>query len=50
VTARFEGGLVVEATAGYVVDARSLRLGGGGSEAFETLRAAYGLVSVSHTF
>jgi len=50
VTARLEGGLVVEATAGYVVDSRSLRLGGGGSEAFETLRAAYGLVSVSHTF
>jgi hypothetical protein len=50
VTARLQGGLVVEATAGYVVDARSLRLGGGGSEAFETLRAAYGLVSVSRTF
>jgi hypothetical protein len=50
VTARLQGGLVVEATAGYVLDARALRMGGGGSEAFETLRAAYGLVSVSHTF
>jgi len=50
VTMRLQGGLVLEGTAGYVHDARSLHLGGGGSEAFTTLRAVYGLVSVSHTF
>jgi hypothetical protein len=43
-------GLTVEGTAGYVRDAASLRLGGGGSEAFSTLRAVYGILSVSHSF
>jgi hypothetical protein len=47
---RLESGLAIEATAGYVYNARDLRLGGGGGEAFETLRAWYGIVSVSHAF
>jgi len=47
---RFADGTRVEATAGYIVDSRSLHLGGRGSEAFSTLRAAYGLVSISHAF
>ena len=47
---RLENGLTVEGTAGYVHDAASLRLGGGGSEAFSTLRAVYGIVSLSHPF
>ena len=47
---RSEDGWTVEATAGYLYNARDLRLGGGGSEAFETLRAWYGIVSVSHSF
>lgn len=47
---RFADGTRFEATAGYIVNSRSLRLGGGGSEAFATLRAAYGLLSLSHAF
>ena len=47
---RWENGFRVEATAGYVHNSRSLHLGGSGSEAFETLRAAYGLISVSREF
>ena len=47
---RTEGGWTVEATGGYVYNARGLRAGGGGSEAFETLRAWYGIVSLSHAF
>jgi len=47
---RFAGGTVIEGTAGYVHDARSLRFGGGGSEAYTTLRAVFGLVSVSRPF
>lgn len=47
---RFADGTRLEATAGYVVNARSLRLGGGGSEAFSALRAVYGLLSASHAF
>ena len=50
VTLRLDDGLVVEGTAGYVHDAASLRLGGGGSEAFSTLRAVYGIVSISRPF
>jgi len=50
VSLRLENGLTLEGTAGYVYDAASLRLGGSGSEAFSTLRAAYGIVSVSHPF
>ena len=47
---KLEGGYTVEATLGYVYNARSLRLGGSGSEAFETLRAVYGIVGVSKAF
>lgn len=47
---RDQSGWSVEATAGYVHNARGLRLGGAGSEAFETLRAWYGIVSVSRAF
>ena len=43
-------GWSVEATAGYIHNAKALRAGGGGSEAFETLRAWYGILSVSHSF
>jgi len=50
VIARLENGFTIEGTAGYVHDAASLRLGGGGSEAFSTLRAIYGIISVSHPF
>ncbi len=50
VTWRGEGGWKVEGTAGYVQDSASFRLGGNGSEAFATLRAVYGLLTVSHTF
>jgi hypothetical protein len=47
---RFANGTRVEGTAGYVYNARSLHLGGGGSEAFTALRAVYGLISISHAF
>lgn len=47
---RLRSGFRVEGTAGYVHNARSLRLGGSGSEAFVTLRAVYGLLTVSREF
>jgi hypothetical protein len=47
---RLEGGWRLEATVGYMENARDLRLGGGGSEAFETLRAYYGILGMSRTF
>ena len=40
----------VEGTIGYIENASRLRLGGGGSEAFVTLRAYYGIVGVSRSF
>jgi uncharacterized protein DUF3570 len=49
VIARLEGGTTIEATAGYMHNARSLRAGGG-SPAFETLRAVYGILSIAHEF
>src|SRR6185436_18555005 len=49
-TVKLDGGFTVEGTLGYVYNARSLRLGGNGSEAFETLRAAYAIVGVSKAF
>ena len=49
-TYRAQSGWRIEGTAGYVQDAASLHLGGGGSEAFSTLRAVYGIVTVSHSF
>lgn len=45
-----DGDLTLEATLGYIYNARSLRLGGGGSEAFETLRAYYGIIGISRSF
>lgn len=44
------GGYTFEATAGYVHNARNLRLGGSGSEAFSTLKAAFGVFTVAKTF
>ena len=44
------GGTRVEATAGYVYNASSLHLGGSRNEAFETLRAVYGILSVTQPF
>lgn len=40
----------LEATLGYVYNARNLRLGGEGSEAFQTLRAYYAIVGISRAF
>ena len=50
VSLRLENGFTVQGTAGFVHDARSLHLGGGGSEAFTTLNAVYGILSVSRAF
>lgn len=47
---RTEGGTRFEATLGYMHNSRSLRMGGTGSSAFETLRAYYGTVSIVHEF
>lgn len=44
------GGMRVEGTLGYVYNAASLHLGGGKSDAFATLRAWYGIVSITHPF
>jgi hypothetical protein len=49
-TYRFDGGTIVEATAGYVYNAASLHLGGSKSDAFETLRAVYGILSITRPF
>jgi hypothetical protein len=49
-TMRFDNGFTIEATAGMVRNARNLRLNGNGSDSYVTLRAAYGLVTVSRTF
>jgi len=42
--------VIVEGAVGYVHDASSLRLGGSGTSAFETLRAVYGILSVTYPF
>jgi hypothetical protein len=42
--------LTVEGTLGYVYNARNLHMGGGGSDAFETLRAYYGIAGVTYSF
>lgn len=47
---RLEGGTTVEAMGGYMHNSRSLRAGGGGSPAFVTLRAWFGVVSILHEF
>ena len=49
-TGRLEAGFDVEATAGLYVNASRLRAGGGGSAAFETLRAWYVLVGGKREF
>jgi hypothetical protein len=49
-TLRLENGVTIEATLGYVHNARTLRFGGSGSDAFETLRAYYGIFGVSRPF
>ena len=50
VAVRLDGGLRIQGTVGYVHDASSLRLGGGASPVFQTLRAVYGLIGVSRSF
>ncbi len=50
IIAKLEGGVTVEGTVGYVHNARNLHLGGSSSEAFETLRAVYGIVGISRPF
>ena len=50
VTWRGDEGWTVEGTAGYVQNSASFRLGGSGSEAFATLRAVYGILTVSRAF
>jgi hypothetical protein len=47
---RLDSGLAIEATAGYVRNAANLRVGGSGSSTFETLRAYYGIVTISRAF
>ena len=47
---RFGDGTRIEGTVGYVHDSRALHFGGGGSEAFTSLRATYGLATISHEF
>ena len=47
---RLDDKLTVEGTLGYVHNARNLRFGSSGSEAFETLRAYYAIVGVTHAF
>lgn len=47
---RLDNGLKLEGTLGYIYNARNLHFGGGGSEAFETLRAFYGIIGVSRAF
>ena len=47
---RLESGWRVEGTLGYIENAARLRAGGGGSEAFETLRAYYGILGISRAF
>jgi hypothetical protein len=42
--------VTVEGAVGYVHDAARLRLGGSGSSAFETLRAVYGILSLTFPF
>jgi hypothetical protein len=47
---RFGDGTRIEGTVGYVHNSRAFHFGGGGSEAFTSLRATYGLVTISHEF
>lgn len=47
---KLDNGLTIEGTLGYIHNARNLRLGGAGSEAYETLRAYYGIIGISRAF
>ncbi len=47
---RLDDKLTVEGTLGYVYNARNLRLGGSGSEAFEALRAYYAIIGITRAF
>jgi hypothetical protein len=47
---RFDDKTTFEGTLGYVQNSRSFHWGGSGSEAFETLRAYYGLIGVTRAF
>ena len=47
---RFDNGFTIDASVGSIHNARTLKFGGGGSEAFATLRAVYGLITVSRLF
>jgi len=47
---RFDAKTTVEATIGYVQNSRQFHFGGGGSDAFETLRAYYGLLGITYAF
>jgi hypothetical protein len=47
---RLADGVVVEGTLGYMQNARNFHFGGSGSEAFETLRAVYGIIGVRRAF
>jgi hypothetical protein len=49
-TRRFANAITVEGTAGYVHNASSLRFGGSGNPAFETLRAVYGIAAITYAF
>lgn len=47
---RLGNSFTLEGTIGYVQNARNLRFGGSGSEAFETLRAYFAIVGISRPF
>ena len=47
---RLADGIVVEGTVGYMQNARNFHFGSSGSEAFETLRAVYGIIGVRRAF
>ena len=47
---RFDDKTTFEATAGYVQNSRQFHFGGAGSDAFETLRAYYGLLGITYAF
>ena len=47
---RFDNGFVIEGTLGHVRNSRELHWGGGGSDAFETLKAVYGILGIHRPF
>ena len=50
VARRLDSGLTLEATAGLYRNAAGLRAGGGGTSAFETLRAWYVVAGFTQSF